>query len=108
MNTTYPLREKRPTPNEYIFALIRSFPCLAIKVRPWLARTTRFDADEFHSLFDCASTGEIHCALFVLNVWNPGYAESKGWIFELFAFLGCADDGNRRALLNWIARPYWP
>jgi len=95
-------------PHRYIFALIRSFPCLAIKVRRWLDTTTQFDADAFYRQFAGASTGEIHCALFVLNVWNPGYAELHGWRFDLFGFLGCADDGNRRAFLNWVANPFWP
>lgn len=108
MNTILPARQKAPTPDEYILALIRSFPCLAIKVRRWIDRTTEFDPDEFHQLFECASTGEVLCALFILNVWNPGYAARKGWKFDLIDFIGCADDGNRRALLNWIAHPYWP
>jgi hypothetical protein len=108
MNPTLAIQHKPPTPDEYIFALVRSFPCLAIKVRRWLDHTTEFNADEFHGLFDCASTGEVLCALFILNVWNPGYADLKGWNFDLFKFIGCADDGNRKALFNWIARPYWP
>ena len=105
MNT---IPKRPPMSDEYIFALIRSFPCLAIKVRRWLDHTTEFDADDFYQLFECASTGETHCALFILNVWNPGYAECKGWRFDLFAFLGCADSGNRKAFLDWIANPYWP
>jgi len=91
-----------------IFALIRSFPCLAIKVHRWLDRATEFDPDEFHQLFERASTGEIHCALFILNVWSSSYAGSKGWRFDLMAFMSCADDGNRKALLNWMANPFWP
>jgi len=107
MNTTSP-QKPRFNPDTYILTLIRTFPCLAVKVRHWLDRTTEFDADEFYALFRGASTGEIHCALFILNVWNPGYAELKDWRFDFFAFMGCADDGNRKALLNWIAYPRWP
>ena len=108
MNTNVQPRRKPPTPDEYIFALIRSFPCLAIKVRRWLDRTTKFDPDEFYQLFDCASTGEVLCALFILNVWSPGYADLKEWRFDLFRFMSCADGGNREALLNWMENPYWP
>jgi hypothetical protein len=91
-----------------IFKLIKSFPCLAIKARAWLARTTEFDPDEFYALFERASTGEVLCALFIVNVWSHSYADSKGWKFDLFAFMSCADGGNRKALLNWMANPYWP
>ena len=108
MNTISQTRKKAPTPDEYIFALIRSFPCLAIKVRGWLDRTSEFDPDEFYKLFECASTGEVLCALFILNVWSHGYADSKDWKFDLFRFIDCADGGNRRALLNWLTNPYWP
>jgi len=91
-----------------IFTLIRSFPCLVRKVRHWLDRTDQFDPDEFYGLFERASSGEIHSALFVLNVWSPGYAAMKEWRFDLMAFMSCTDSDNRQALLNWMTRPYWP
>jgi len=107
MNTLSP-QQPRFNPDTYILNLVRTFPCLAIKVRRWLDHTTEFDADEFHALFRGASTGELLCALFILNVWNPGYADLQGWRFDFIAFMACADDGNRKALLNWIAHPHWP
>ena len=88
-----------------IFKLIKSFPCLAIKARAWLARTTAFNPDEFYQLFERASSGEVLCALFILNVWSHSYANTKGWKFDLFAFMNCADGGNRKALQNWMERP---
>jgi hypothetical protein len=108
MNPIIPAPRDEITPDQIIFKLIRTFPCLAIKAHQWLARTREFDPDKFHQLFECASTGETLCALFILNVWNPGYADSKGWTFNLFDFMGCADPGNRRALLDWMTKPYWP
>jgi hypothetical protein len=107
MNPSLP-DKREPTPDQIIFTLIKSFPCLAIKVRQWLARATEFDPDEFYLLFERASSGEVHCALFILNVWSHGYAVSKGWRFDLVAFMNCADGGNRQALLDWIANPRWP
>ena len=101
-----PLRE--PTPDQIIFTLIRSFPCLAIKARHWLGHASSFDPDEFYQLFARASSGEILCALFILNVWSHSYADTKGWKFDLFAFMNCADGGNRKALINWMANPCWP
>jgi hypothetical protein len=108
MTPNLPATKREPSPDQIIFALIRSFPCLAIKVRRWLDKVTEFDPDEFHQLFERASSGEVHCALFILNVWSHSYAVSKGWRFDLVAFVNCADGGNRQALLDWIARPYWP
>jgi hypothetical protein len=108
MNNSHFATKKGPTPDQLIFGLIRTFPCLEIKVGPWLHRTERFDPDEFFSLFDCASSGERLCALFVLNVWSHGYAETKGWRFDFIAFMSCADSGNRNALLAWATKPFWP
>ena len=108
MNLIVPAPRREQTPDQMIFSLIRSFPCLARKVRHWLDRASQFDPDEFHGLFERASSGEIHSALFVLNVWSPGYADMKGWRFDLMAFMNCADSDNRQALLNWMTRPYWP
>jgi hypothetical protein len=108
MNSIIPAHRNHTTPDQLIFKLIRSFPCLAIKARTWLSRATAFDPNEFYQLFECASSGEVLCALFILNVWSHSYADSKGWKFDLFAFMNCADGGNRDALLNWMAKPYWP
>jgi hypothetical protein len=56
-----------------------------------------------------ASHGEWLCAMFILNVWDPGGAKlNEEWRFEFFDFPGIADSGNRRALLNWVANPEWP
>lgn len=93
-------------PTRYILTLIQAFPCLRLKAAHY--QPERFDADEFWKLFDCASHGERLCALFILNVWNPGYAQGHGWTFDLFEFLGCADSGNRRAMLDWCKNPTWP
>jgi hypothetical protein len=108
MNPILPVPKREPTSDKIIFELIRSFPCLRVKVDRWLERATKFDPDQFHRMFACASSGEILCALFILNVWSDSYAKSNGWNFDLFAFMSCADDGNRKALLNWIAYPRWP
>lgn len=95
-------------PGAYIKALIATFPCLRIKVGSYIESDEPFDADAFWNLFVGASHGERLCALFVLNVWNPGYANSQEWDFDLIEFVGSADSGNRKALLNWIANPVWP
>jgi hypothetical protein len=108
MTTIIPAPKREPTPDQMIFALIRSFPCLAIKVGRWLDRENEFDPDQFYQFFERASSGEVLCALFILNVWSRSYAESKGWRFDLFAFMNCADGGNRDALLNWMNHPIWP
>ncbi len=108
MNFIQPAPRREPSPDHMILGLIRTFPCLVRKVTHWLDRVKKFDPDEFHALFERASSGEIHAALFVLNVWSSGYADMKGWRFDLMAFMSCADSENRKALLDWMARPYWP
>jgi hypothetical protein len=94
------------TPTAYITQLIHSFPCLDSKLHDYYP--AEFDADKFHALMSGWSHGEILCAIFVLNVWNPGYAEQQGWRFDLMEFISIADNGNKRALLAWCERPYWP
>jgi hypothetical protein len=94
------------TPTAQILELIASFPCLRNKVRHY--QPIQFDADHFWKLFAGASHGERLCALFILNIWNPGYAVSQGWRFDLFEFIGCADGGNRSALIAWMENPFWP
>ncbi len=105
MNSILPIYENEGTPDDRILDLIKSFPCLQLRTRRWIGRTTRFDPDEFYQLFERASSSERLGALFVLNVWSHSYADLKGWTFDLFAFVNCADDGNRKALLNWIENP---
>lgn len=92
---------------EIIWRLILSFPCLRLKFTggPWPGP---FDAEKLYGLSARWSTGERLCVLFVLNVWNPSYAKHKRWDFNLFDFVGTADDGNKEALLNWISKPEWP
>jgi hypothetical protein len=106
MITDLPVPRRESTPDQIIFGLVRNFPCLTTKVRRWLDRATEFDPDEFHALFARASSSELHCALFILNVWSHSYAVMKGWRFDLHAFINCADDANRQVLLDWMAKPY--
>jgi hypothetical protein len=108
MNSIQPAPRREPTPDQMIFALIRTFPCLVRKVSHWLDRARKFDPDEFHGLFERASSGEVYTALFILNVWSSGYADTKGWRFDLMAFMSCADSENRKALLDWMNHPHWP
>jgi len=91
---------------EYILALARSFPCLRSKLSHVTPET--WDVDKFVASSAPWSTGETLCALFVANVWNPGWAKEQGWTFDLMRFLGNADTGNRTAFVNWCAKPYWP
>ncbi len=104
----------KDNPTNYILALTQSFPCLKRKVniKACLEKSVHpepsFDPDKFMAQLDCASDGELLCALFVVNVWNPGYAKQKGWVFNFFDFMGTADAGNREAFLAWAQNPVWP
>jgi hypothetical protein len=94
-------------PTEKILRIARSFPCLEKKLAGW--NPPAFDPDKFFQMMGGASHGEWLCAMFILNVWDPGGAKLKEeWHFEFFDFAGIADSGNRRALVNWLANPEWP
>jgi hypothetical protein len=96
----------RNKPAKTILALIRTFPCLEKKLRDW--KPTDFDPDKLWPMMDGWSHGEILCGIFILNVWNPGYAKQKGWEFDVFDFTGVADDENRQAFTRWVHNPVWP
>ncbi len=93
-------------PSEEIIALICSFPCLERKLQGW--RPQVFDPDKFYAMTAGWSHGEQLCALFVLNVWNPGEAREKGWTFDLMEFAGTADVASKEARMFWLASPTWP
>ena len=86
--------------------------------RPWLDKHPRqhepatilytFDPDKFAARLDHCSTGQRHMILWILNVWNPNYARSKGWTFDLFSALDSLDQSNREAIAKWMERPIFP
>jgi len=88
--------------SDYIKTLANSFPCLKGSVpEPW-------DVNRFMRSLGVASTGERHAMLFIAIVWNPAYAESQGWRFNLFDALACWDSSNRAAFQAWIENPRMP
>jgi hypothetical protein len=81
--------------------------------RPWLTPHPAlpewtFDADRFAKKLGVCSTGEEQMVRWILNVWNPGYAKSKGWHFDLFKALDSLDQNNREAICWWLQNPIWP
>lgn len=98
-------RPKRLSPREYICHLIGTFPCLRHRLR---FTPESWDADDLGKMLGVLSTGERHAALFILCVWNPGYAKGEGWRFDALDAMGNWDSGNRKAFINWAQNPYWP
>ena len=91
----------------YIVVLIHQFPCLHSKLgQKWCPE--QFDPDAFMAMTGKWSTREILCALFVVNVWNPGYAKRQKWNFNIFDFFGTADADNAVVVSNWTLNPYFP
>lgn len=82
--------------------------------RPWLTahpgrpEELTFDADKYAETINACSTYTAHMRLFILNVWNPGYARSKGWTFDLFKALRGLDQGNSDAIAWFIKNQIWP
>ena len=98
----------------------REFPEERIKFhsidRPWLVPHFKhqgdvlaFDPDKFAKRYlGRCSDGQEHMVRFILNVWNPSYAQSKGWTFDLFKAMNTLDQGNRQAIAWWLEHPLWP
>lgn len=87
--------------------LAQSIPVLAHKLGPdWMDKD--FDPDRFYRGMDCWSTGERLAGLFLINVWNSGYAKSKGYTFNLFDAVGTLDTANLRPIAEWMLAPVWP
>lgn len=83
--------------------------------RSWLvahpirgAAETTFDPDKFAKRLGVVSSGERHAMLWLLNVWNPTYAKSKGWNFDLFSAFSSLDGENIVGIAEWIINPQWP
>ena len=79
-----------------------------LKVHPIRTNEASFDPDLFRKYARSFSDGETFMVMWILNVWNPSYAKSKKWNFDLFSALGTLDDGNRKAICDWLAHPIWP
>jgi hypothetical protein len=92
-------------PRGYIMALIESFPCLQGKME---SVPQPFDGQVFARRIRPWSSGEKHCAHFVLNVWNPGEWAKGETLFNLFDAIGCLDRGNLRPIVEWMSSPMWP
>jgi hypothetical protein len=67
-----------------------------------------FDAPKFAFDMGVWSDGEQHAALWLLNVWNPGWAKAEGHRFDLFAAVGTLDSFNLNAIAEWMVNPVWP
>jgi hypothetical protein len=82
--------------------------------RPWLIphpldkNELTFDADLFAQKLGKCSSGENHCILFLLNVWNDGYARQKDWHFDLFKSLNTLSEDNRNGIAEFLQNPIWP
>ena len=82
--------------------------------RPWLvpkyAGSTEltFEPDIYAKTLGCCSDGENWMRLWILNVWNPGAAESKGWHFDFFKALRVLDSRNLAAIAWLCENPILP
>jgi len=93
-------------PEHYIHQLAQSFPCLRNKIptRLW----DEFDPNHFKEQMAGWSSGEYNAGLFILNVWNPGYARARNWHFDAVLAIESWDQGNRFAFTAWCLKPYFP
>lgn len=109
-NLPAPTRELLRTkgPEHYIIALAESFPALRGKIEGCGITAENFDVNRLVDYSGPWSTYERTCVMFVVNVWNPGYAESQGWKFDLFDTINGWDKKNRTAFLAWCQSPVLP
>lgn len=92
-------------PKKYICALLQSFPYLKYR---WLVTPETWNPEALVNEMGVLSSGERYAAAFVLCVWNPYWAESKGIKFDLFDAVACWGDENRKPVLEWLKEPRWP
>jgi len=80
--------------------------------RPWLEQRPNgewsFDPDAYAKTIYSCSEYTSHMRLWILNVWNPNAAKTKGWTFDLFKALNGLDQGNREAIAWFLKHPIWP
>lgn len=79
--------------------------------RPWLKLVGgefSFDPDAYAKTFHQCSDYTSHMRVWIATIWNPSYAKSKGWHFDLFKALNGLDDNNRRAIAWFLQNPIWP
>ena len=128
--TTTAPRFSLSEPTKQLLRLAASVPVLSKKMRvevsdddkslryfgqpPWLQphplrqEEWSFDSAKFAYEITGWSDGEQHAALWLLNVWNPGWAKSEGHRFDLFAAVGTLDSSNLNAIAEWMVNPVWP
>ena len=94
----------------YIILLALSFPCLAAKEKALgdLLTESGWDVDGLMKSTRGWSRAEKEAALFIANVWNPGYAQERRWRFDAMEAVALWDNGNRQAYLEWVTQPRWP
>lgn len=95
-----PIERRR---SQRMLSLVWSFPCLQ------RCPLTSWDAKKFASWAweKCHSSGELHAARFILNVWNPKTHWRLGK-FDMMRALGTWNANNRRGFLEWARDPWWP
>lgn len=86
---------------ERMSQLAESFPALRGKpgVRPW-------EPGVLNRWIGMASSGEQHCARFVLYVWDQ-YYHWRGGRFDLIEACNVLDDMNRAAIIAWLRAPWF-
>ena len=128
--TTTAPRFSLSEPTKQLLRLAAAVPVLSRKMRvevsddgkslsgfgkpPWLQphplrqEELTFDAPKFTYEIGVWSDGEHHAAIWLLNVWNPGWAKTEGHRFDLFAAVGTLDSHNLNAIAEWMVNPVWP
>lgn len=91
---------------DVIRKLWNSFPCLRCKQTSAVPKLREFDGDFVLEQCSFWSTGEIHCALFVLSVWNPRLFGEHFKLSQAMQMLSGSTEA--RALADWCANPWWP
>ena len=100
-----------------IIRVVNSFPCLRAKLRaaPPGYFEAGFDPVAFLGLvidkpsqyFTAEDQERWHCAMFILNIWDPVLAFRNVWIFNFDQFMQHVTAPNRAAVADWVLSPVW-
>ena len=93
----------RPS-EQKIIKIAKMFPTLERHV----AHLEEWDVEAFMDWLPRASKGERHAMLFIAVLWNPTYAASQGWEFNIIRAAGEWDQAHHNAFLAWALKPEWP
>lgn len=106
------IANKIPVPRYDMLALVRSFPSLKRDAIYWKKRVDTFEFDavrlnKWARTDPAVTSGSLHAALFILQVWNPDTKWTAGR-FNVARAFQVWDYHHHSAFMAWARDPWFP